>query len=209
MSAIPHGLYAITPDWEDSAALQAAVAAALAGGAVMVQYRNKRASADLRRRQAEALLTCCKQAQVPLIINDDVDLALAVGADGVHLGRDDGALEAARTRLGPDAIVGASCYNEWTRAQAAVAAGADYIAFGAMFASPTKPLAPPAPRSLLAQAQPLNCPIACIGGITVHNAPSLIAAGAKLLAVISDLFDAPDPMAQAARYRALFEASRP
>lgn len=199
------GLYAVTPDWHDTIRLCEAVSAVLRGGAVRVQYRNKTASDILRRKQVEALLPLCHAAQVPLLINDDVTLALALGADGVHLGRDDGDLAAARARLGSGFLLGTSCYNEFARAEAAIAAGADHVAFGAVFVSPTKPLASRAPLSLIHEARARGWRVACIGGITVENAPALIEAGADLLAVISDVFDAPDPEARARAYQHLFE----
>jgi thiamine-phosphate pyrophosphorylase len=200
------GLYAVTPDSADTGRLVARVSQALAGGARMVQYRSKTAAPALRRSQAESLLAVCRAADVPLIINDDLGLAVELGADGVHLGRDDGAVALARRALGPSAIIGASCYDELERAKAAVAGGADYLAFGAAFASPTKPSAVRAPLALYGQAaREFALPIAAIGGITVGNALPLIVAGVDLLAVISDLFDAPDVAARAAAFAALFD----
>ncbi len=199
------GLYAVTPEMPDTAELAARVRDVLAGGACLVQYRSKNPDAALRRRQAAALLQLCRERDVPLIINDDAGLAAELGADGVHLGRDDVDLDAARTRLGSARILGASCYNDLERAVAAVARGADYVAFGAAFPSPTKPGAARAPLSLYAAARSrLALPIAAIGGITVNNAPQLIAAGVDLLAVISDLFETPDAAARAAAYARLF-----
>ncbi len=199
------GLYAVTPDWSDSARLVAVTEAILAGGCRLLQYRNKTASPTLRISQACALRALTRRYAVPLIINDDAALGFEVAADGVHLGRTDGALDEARTLLGPNALLGASCYDDAARATTAASAGADYIAFGAMFASATKPAAPRAPLTLIAQARTLGRPIACIGGITADNAAPLIAAGADLLAVISDVFDAPDPHARAAQFAALFK----
>lgn len=199
------GLYAVTPDCADTGRLVARVNQAVAGGARMVQYRNKAAGPALRGIQAAALLERCRAAGVPLIINDDLELAQALGADGVHLGREDGAVALARRSLGPRAIVGASCYNDLDRGHAAVAAGADYIAFGAAYVSPTKPEAARAQLSLYGQAaREFAVPIAAIGGITVGNALPLIVAGVDLLAVITDLFGSPDVTARAAAYAALF-----
>lgn len=198
------GLYAITPDWTDTARLLAATESILAGGAVLLQYRNKLADAALAHAQASALLGLCHRYEVPLLINDDVALAAAIGADGAHIGRDDGELAAARARLGAQAIIGVSCYADLDRARDAAMGGANYVAFGAMFASPTKPHAPPAPMSLLGAARTLGKPIACIGGITADNAGTLVAAGADLLAVISDLYEAAEPHERAAAYMALF-----
>jgi thiamine-phosphate pyrophosphorylase len=199
------GLYAVTPEIPDTAELAARVRDVLAGGACLVQYRSKNPDAALRRRQAAALLQLCRERDVPLIINDDAGLAAELGADGVHVGRDDVDLDAARMRLGSARILGASCYNDLERAVAAVARGADYVAFGAAFPSATKPGAARAPLSLYAAARSrLALPIAAIGGITVDNAPQLIAAGVDLLAVISDLFETPDAAARAAAYARLF-----
>ncbi|MEY3200556.1 MAG: hypothetical protein RIR70_106 [Pseudomonadota bacterium] len=198
------GLYAITPDIDDTATLCAAVKAALEGGAALVQYRHKTASDELRHEQASALLALCREFSRPLIINDDLALALVINANGVHLGREDGDWQVARAALGPDKILGVSCYNDLGRAEAAVAAGADYIAFGAMFASATKPQAVHAPLSLLGEARALERPIAAIGGITLDNAAQVTQAGAHMLAVISDVFHAPDIRVQASRFASLF-----
>lgn len=204
MTPLRCGLYAITPDWQDTERLLEVTGAILAGGAVLLQYRNKAADAALAHTQASALLALCRRYQVPLLINDDVALAAAIGADGAHIGRDDGELASARARLGADAILGVSCYADLERARDAANGGADYVAFGAMFASPTKPHAPPAPMSLLGAARALGKPVACIGGITAENGGALVAAGADLLAVISDLYEAAAPRERAAAYTALF-----
>lgn len=200
------GLYIVTPDQADTGALLAAVARVLPARPAIVQYRSKLADAGLRRQQAQALLALCRQSGIPLVINDDLALALEIDADGAHLGRDDGDLAGARQVLGASRILGASCYGEWWRAAAAAAAGVDYLAFGAMFPSSTKPLAPPAPLEMLTRAKAeFGLPVAAIGGITLDNAPLLIAAGADLPAVISDVFSAPDPAARAAAYAGLFD----
>lgn len=199
------GLYLVTPDMADADALAAAVAAVLPARPALVQYRNKLADARQRREQAERLLALCRGAGVPLVINDDLPLALAIGADGVHLGRDDGDPAAARRALGRGRILGVSCYNEWARAEAGAAAGVDYLAFGAVYPSPTKPHASRAGLELLARAKAgFGLPVAAIGGITLDNAAPLVTAGASLLAVISDVFSAPDPAARAAAYAGLF-----
>lgn len=199
------GLYLVTPDWLDTARLCTAVAAALGGRPALLQYRNKLADAATRREQAARLLTLCRSAGVPLIVNDSVELALEVGADGVHIGAEDGAPADVRAALGSDRLLGVSCYADLSQAKAARNAGADYVAFGALFPSPTKPVAPPAPLALLTRARAeLDCPLAGIGGITLDNAAMAVAAGADLLAVISDVFAAPDPAARSAAYRALF-----
>ena len=197
------GLYLITPDEADSQRLLAKVVPLLPF-ATWLQYRNKAADPALRMRQAAALQALCAEAGVALIVNDDPALAAAVGATGVHLGEDDGDIAAARALLGGDAIIGVSCYGDIDRAQTAAAAGADYLAFGAFFPSPTKPGARHASAGLLRQTASLGLPRVAIGGITPDNAPALIAAGADLIAVISGAFDAPDPIAAARAYRALF-----
>ena len=199
------GLYAVTPDEPDTGRLLARAPAVLAGRPALLQYRNKGADAGLRREQAQALRDACRVAGVPFIVNDDLALALAIDADGAHLGRDDGPPAAARTALGAQRILGLTCYSDWSRATEGAAVGADYIAFGAMFPSTTKPNAPPAPFGLITRAKrELGLPVAAIGGITLANAAQVLAAGADLLAVVSDVFGADDPAARAAAYRALF-----
>jgi thiamine-phosphate pyrophosphorylase len=196
------GLYAITPDIADTASLLDKVESVLKAGVAMLQYRNKAMSKDKRLLQARELAPLARGYGVPLIINDDLDIALAVAANGVHLGRDDGDIAAARAQL-PGRILGASCYDSLDKAEAAVRGGASYVAFGSVYPSPTKPDAVRAPLTLF--AHDLGVPRCAIGGITLKNAPALIAAGASLLAVISDVFDAPDITARAAAYRKLFE----
>jgi len=189
------GLYAITPDAGDSRALvervRVAMQATAPRGWAALQYRNKRAGAAQRETEARALAALCREHGVPFIVNDDVDLALAVGADGVHLGQSDGDLSAARARVG-NRLLGASCYDSLDVARRAIAAGADYVAFGSVFPSPTKPDAVRAPLSLFGQARALGVPLVAIGGITLENATDVIRAGADCVAVISALFDAPD-----------------
>ena len=190
------GLYAITPK-----RLDRVVGAVGSGALCALQYRNKSADAAQRLREARVLAQLCRAHGVPLIVNDDIDLALAVDAAGVHLGRADGDLAAARARL-PGRLLGASCYDRLDLARRAVAAGADYVAFGSVFASPTKPAAVRAPLALF--AYDLGVPKVAIGGITLGNAPQVVAAGADCLAVITDLFDAPDVAARARQYAKLF-----
>lgn len=199
------GLYAITPDENDTGRLLRRVEDVLQAGAAWLQYRNKQADARLRAGQARALLTLCRDVGTPLIINDDWRLAAELGADGAHLGSGDGALSAARRALGDEAIIGASCYDVLGLAQRAVDAGASYIAFGAYFASPTKPHAPRASHGLLRAASVFGVPRVAIGGISPDNARPLIKAGADLIAVISGVFDAPDPAAAARAYVACFD----
>lgn len=194
------GLYLITPEEPDAARLLARVAAVLPF-ATWLQYRQKGADAARRHAQATALQALCAQAGVPLIVNDDVALAEAVGAAGVHLGEDDGDLAAARARLGDHAIVGASCYDEPARAERAVAAGASYVAFGAFFPTQNKATTRRAAPALLADAAALGVPRVAIGGITPDNMGPLVAAGADLVAVIGGVFEAADPVAAAKAYR--------
>lgn len=198
------GLYAITPDSDSTEALCRLVALALEGGIAVLQYRNKLADASRRAEQARALLRLTRARGIPLIINDDVALAAAIDADGAHVGRDDGGVAAARRQL-PGKLLGASCYASLETARAAVDAGADHVAFGSVFASGTKPNASRAPLELFGQARFLGVPLVAIGGITPDNAPQALSAGADCLAVISDLFGAPDIAGRAARYQHLFE----
>ncbi len=209
MNRLRRGLYAVT-DGRGGDALFDLVAALLRGGAVLLQYRAKGVPTGRRREESTALLALCREHRVPLIVNDDLALAFAIGADGVHLGRDDATLAEARAALGANAIIGVSCYADLERARAAAAGGADYIAFGSLFPSMTKPEAVSAPLALLGQARhELALPVCGIGGITLDNAGAVVAAGGDLLAVISDLAEAPDPEAHAAAYSALFFPSEP
>ena len=201
----PRGLYLITPDDAGTESLLARVEPLLTSGAVTwLQYRNKTAGDALRHEQATALQALCAAAGVPLIINDDVRLARAVGAAGVHLGEDDGDIAAARALLGPSAIIGASCYDELALAQRAVTAGASYVAFGAFFPTRSKDTQRRAHPALLADTQALGVARVAIGGITPDNTPALVAAGADLVAVIAGVFEAPDPLTAARAYRAAF-----
>ncbi|MFO1432325.1 MAG: thiamine phosphate synthase [Candidatus Competibacteraceae bacterium] len=207
---LTHGLYAITdPDLIPAGRLPAVVEQALLGGVRLLQYRNKRDSRQQQRQQAGALNELCRAHAVPLLINDDVALAAKVGAAGVHLGKDDMEPAAARQRLGAEAIIGISCYNRLELALAAARAGADYVAFGSFFPSPSKPEAVHADPDLLRQAKALlSIPIVAIGGITPANGKTLIEAGADYLAVISGVFGQPDSRAAAQSYVRLFEESR-
>jgi thiamine-phosphate pyrophosphorylase len=195
------GLYPITPDTADTDALLRKVEEVLKAGIAMLQYRNKSIAKDKRLLQAKELAPLARGYGVPLIVNDDIEIALAVGANGAHLGKDDGDLATARAQLAGK-ILGASCYDSHESAPAAVRAGANYVAFGSVFPSPTKPGAKRAPLSLF--RNDLGVPLCAIGGITLENAPAVIAAGASLLAVITDIFDAPDIPARATQYCRLF-----
>lgn len=204
--SLARGLYAITdqqliPEGE----LGKRVGEAIDGGAAIIQYRDKSSASATRLEQATVLASLCRARKVPLIINDDVELARSVSADGVHLGIDDDSVRAARAQLGADAIIGVSCYNQLARAQDAVAAGADYVAFGRFFASITKPNAVTADIELLVDARhQLQVPIVAIGGITSDNGGALIAAGADYLAAIDGVFAQADVYAAALSYAGLF-----
>lgn len=199
------GLYAITPDEPDTDLLLSKVEAALQGGISVLQYRNKIASHKLQTQQARAILPLCRQYQVPFIINDSIKLCLTLDADGVHLGGDDGNLIEARARLGADKILGASCYNRFDLALSAQEAGADYVAFGACFASSTKPNAPVAGLDLfkLAKMQ-LHIPAVAIGGITLENTLSVIQSGTSAIAVINAVFNADDIKLTTQQFTQLF-----
>lgn len=204
------GLYAITEDEHDTARLLQRAEGVLGAGAAWLQYRNKSATPGLRGEQARRLLSLCRQRGVPLIVNDDWRLAASIGAHGAHLGSDDGELRAAREALGPDALLGASCYDDLELAGRAVIEGASYVAFGAFYPSATKPGARRAGHELLAAAAGLGVPRVAIGGITPDNARPLIDAGADLIAAISGVFGVSDPAAATRAYRACFEpTSRP
>lgn len=198
------GLYAITPDESDAGVLIRDCEAVLRGGAVLLQYRNKAADKTTRQLQARALQVLCNDYRVALIVNDDLVLAQALGT-GVHIGEHDAGVAAARAMLGPDAIVGASCYDDPDRAEQAARAGASYLAFGAFHPSSTKPNARRADPQLLRDAAQWNLPRVAIGGISADNAPPLIAAGADLVAVVSAIFDAPDIETAARGFASLFQ----
>ena len=199
------GLYAVTPECRDTARLVALVARALEGGASLVQYRAKGADAALAMEQARALVATCRRFGRPLIVNDSIELAVSVGADGVHLGREDADPARAR-RLLAHLIVGVSCYDDPARAREARAAGADYVAVGSMFASPTKPQARQAQLATIAAAADASgLPVAAIGGITLENAANVVEAGADMLAVISSVFEAKDVARAARAFASLYD----
>ena len=200
------GLYAVTDSrLIASKRLADQVSQAIDGGAVLIQYREKLRTGKERDHTARALTALCHKRNIPLIINDDIELAAACGAAGVHLGRDDAPVSQARERLGPGAIIGVSCYDRLDRARAAVGAGASYVAFGRFFPSTNKPDAVPAAPDLLTRARrEIRLPIVAIGGITPENGAELVRAGADLLAVIHGIFGRPDIRAAARAYTALF-----
>lgn len=201
------GLYAIADTlYLDDDRLLPTVSAAIEGGARIIQYRDKKHSAAERARQATELAALCRRHGALFIVNDDVALAKESQADGVHLGREDAAPAWARAQLGPQAVIGVSCYNELMRAETAERQGADYIAFGRFFPSHTKPQAVQATPDLLREAKrKLRIPVVAIGGITPENGASLITAGADALAVIEGVFGQADVRAAAERYARLFK----
>ncbi|APV49111.1 thiamine-phosphate diphosphorylase [Betaproteobacteria bacterium GR16-43] len=204
--AVPHlrGLYAITPERSDTERLVREVTAALEGGAALVQYRAKEADAALALEQARRLLDRCREFGVPFIVNDRLELALAIGADGVHLGREDGDVRAARAAL-HGRILGVSCYDDPLLARAAARDGADYVGIGSVFASSTKPGAVRAGLEKLARARrEAAIPVAAIGGITAANAAEAIANGADMVAVVAAIFEARDIRAAARSLAQLF-----
>ena len=201
------GVYLITPDQPDTAALLAATEPLLAAGVALLQYRNKSADAALQRAQARALQAVCRDHGVPLVVNDDPGLAREVGAAGVHMGINDGDIASARAALGPRAIIGASCYNRSDLARQAAAAGASYVGFGAFFPSPTKPHAPRADVQQLHDTAGLGVTRVAIGGLSPDNAGALVAAGTDLLAVVSGIYSAADPVAALRAYHACLEGN--
>jgi thiamine-phosphate pyrophosphorylase len=210
-SSLPScGLYAITESrLTPQGPTIEQVSLAIDGGAVVIQYREKHLLPEERDREARALATLCHERDIPLIINDDIELAAECGAAGVHLGQDDAPVSRARRRLGQRAIIGVSCYNQLERARAAAGTEASYVAFGRFFPSNTKPAAVQAPPALLIQARrEIKLPIVAIGGITPENGAELVNAGADLLAVIHGVFGQSDIRAAAQAYAALFDASR-
>ena len=200
------GLYAITPEAADTASLLAMTRQALVGGARLIQYRSKTDDVALRLEQAQSLARLCAEFDVPFIINDYPDLALEVDADGVHLGKGDAPITQARRKLGPGKIIGISCYERLEHAVEAERQGADYVAFGAFFASVTKPDAVSAPPDLLRHAkQKLRIPIVAIGGIIPENAGELIRQGADAVAVSNALFNARHIGSAAEKFSLLFK----
>jgi len=199
------GLYLVTPNWDDTERMLACTAAALDAGAAMVQYRNKDASAALRLTQGAALLALCRRYRRPLIINDHVALCLTLGADGVHVGGTDVAVGEARAALGPERLVGASCYGDLALARAAERDGASYAAFGGFYPSPVKRYDFVTEPALVSQARrDLTLPLVVIGGMTPANAAPLVARGANMVAAITSVYQAADPGAAVQCFNALF-----
>lgn len=199
------GLYAITPDLENTNDLLNKVQQALEGRVQLIQYRNKLANEILRRKQAKLLLQLCREYGIPLIINDHLDLAIEIDADGLHVGQDDISVTKARNQFGQDKIIGASCYNNLDLAVQAEKKGADYVAFGAFFSSLTKPNTISVTMDLVDQAKKrISLPIVAIGGIKLANARTVIQGGCAAVAVCNDLFHTENIKATATQYSQLF-----
>jgi len=200
-----HGLYLVTPDWDDTARLLDRTEQALQAGAAMLQYRHKTASETLRHEQASQLQRLCCKYDIPFIINDHLPLCRALDADGIHLGGTDASVAEARAVLGPGKIVGASCYGELQRARDAAAAQASYIAFGGFYPSRVKKYEVSTPPAIIAQARAaLTTPVVVIGGMTPANAQPLVAQGAHMVAAISSIYNAGDLGKSVRAFRALF-----
>lgn len=184
------GLYAITPDSADLKTLIQKTQLAIEGGAIMVQYRSKIQDSDVKMQQCAAILRLCREYEIPCIVNDDVEMCRILRADGVHLGEKDDNIRDVRRTLGEAAIIGSSCYDQLNRAKSAQKDGASYVAFGAMFETPTKPSAPRATLELLREAKrEIQIPIVAIGGINVNNAQDVIKTGVDAIAVINSLYE--------------------
>lgn len=199
------GLYLVTPDWDDTDQLVAASAQAIAGGATLLQYRHKTASDTLRAEQATALLALCRQSNVPLIINDHIDLCERLDADGVHVGGTDASVAEVRARLGKKPLVGASCYGDLQLARDAAAAGASYIAFGGFYPSRVKKYEVKTSPDIITQAlSELDLPVCVIGGMTVENSRPLVQLGAHMVAAISSVYSADHHRSAASAFASLF-----
>ena len=199
------GLYLVTPDWDDTDKLVAASEQAIAGGAALLQYRHKTASEELRAEQASALLALCRRLNVPLIINDHVDLCERLDADGIHVGGTDASVADVRMRVGKDKIVGASCYGDLQLARNAAAAGASYVAFGGFYPSRVKKYEVTTSPDIITRALcELELPVCVIGGMTVENSRPLVQLGAHMVAAISSVYSADDQRSAASAFVSLF-----
>jgi thiamine-phosphate pyrophosphorylase len=199
------GLYLVTPDWNDTDKLIAATEQAIEGGATLLQYRHKIASEALRLEQASALLALCRRLQVPLIINDHLDLCERIDADGIHVGGTDASVAEVRTSIGKEKIVGASCYGDLQLARDAAKAGASYVAFGGFYPSLVKKYAVTTPPSIITQAlSELSIPLCVIGGMTPQNSRPLIELGAHSVAAISSVYAASDHRSAATQFASMF-----
>jgi thiamine-phosphate pyrophosphorylase len=199
------GLYLVTPNWDDTDRLLDVTEQALRAGAALIQYRHKDAGPELRREQASALLALCRRHGRPLIINDHVLLCTELDADGVHVGGTDAPLAAVRGAVGPDKIVGASCYGDLALARQAQNAGASYVAFGGFYPSTVKKYAVTTPPDIVLEAKATLCvPVVVIGGMTTENARPLVSRGADMVAAITSVVQAPDPYSAAREFVGLF-----
>lgn len=199
------GLYLVTPDWDDTDRLLKVTEAALQAGVALLQYRHKTSTDVLRLTQATALQTLCRQYKVPFIINDHLALCEQIDADGVHVGGTDATVAAVRSVMGPDKIVGASCYGDWQRALDAAAAGASYVAFGGFYPSRVKKYEVSTPVDIISRAKAsLSLPVCVIGGMTPENAATLVAEGADMVAAISSIYQHAHPQSAAASFVRLF-----
>lgn len=199
------GLYLVTPNWNDTDRLLDITHQALRAGASLVQYRHKDASPALRTEQARSLLKLCRQHGRPLLVNDHLDLCMDIDADGVHVGGTDASVAEVRAALGPDRIIGASCYGEFALARAAQIAGASYVAFGGFYPSMVKQYAVTTPHDIVTRAKAaLRVPVVVIGGMTPENARPLAALGADMVAAISSIYLSPDPYGAAREFAGMF-----
>jgi thiamine-phosphate pyrophosphorylase len=202
------GLYLVTPDWDNTQQLLEITELALRGGAALLQYRHKTADAALRREQAECLQALCRTYSCPFIINDYLDLCLAIDADGLHVGGTDASVADVRAALGPGKIVGTSCYGSMDLAREGHQAGASYIAFGGFYPSRVKKYPVTTPASIVAQAKAeIPLPVVVIGGMTSENAQPLVAQGADMVAAISSVYQAGNPQSAAREFAELFISS--
>jgi thiamine-phosphate pyrophosphorylase len=199
------GLYLVTPDWDDTEALLKATEIALTVGVGLLQYRHKTASGELRLEQASALLTLCRQHNVPFIVNDHIDLCIALDADGIHVGGTDASVAVVRTLIGKEKILGASCYGDFSLAEQAQIAGASYVAFGGFYPSRVKKYEVSTPASIVSKAKAeLTVPVCVIGGMTPENAKPLVKEGADMVAAISSVYSAADIATAVREFAVLF-----
>ena len=199
------GLYLVTPDWDDTDALIKATETALSVGVGLLQYRHKTANGELRLEQASALLKLCRQHNVPFIVNDHIDLCIALDADGIHVGGTDASVAVVRTLIGKDKILGASCYGDFALAEQAQIAGASYVAFGGFYPSRVKKYEVSTPASIVSKAKSqLTLPVCVIGGMTPDNAKPLVKEGADMVAAISSVYSTEDIATAVREFAALF-----
>jgi thiamine-phosphate pyrophosphorylase len=200
------GLYLVTPDWDDTAALINATESALTAGVGLLQYRHKTATGELRLEQASALLKLCRHHNVPFIVNDHIDLCIELDADGIHVGGTDASVAVVRTLIGKDKILGASCYGDFALAEQAQIAGASYVAFGGFYPSRVKKYEVSTPATIVSKAKSaLTLPVCVIGGMTPENAKPLVKEGADMVAAISSVYSAADIATAVREFAALYQ----